>query len=48
MANVFIHGRSPTNQQLSLRCDATGVLLSTVDIAGENGEKLIINQLPLD
>jgi hypothetical protein len=47
MANVFIHGRSPTNQQLSLRCDATGVLLSTVDIAGENGEKLIINQLPL-
>jgi hypothetical protein len=47
MANVFIHGRSPTNQQLSLRCDATGVLLSTVDIEGENGEKLIINQLPL-
>jgi len=47
MANVFIHGRSPTNQQLSLRCDANGVLLSTVDIAGENGEKLIINQLPL-
>jgi hypothetical protein len=47
MANVFIHGRSPTDAQLSLRCDTTGVLLTSTAIAGENGEFLIVNQEPL-